>query len=87
MSNPNKARIVLAAAYPESELSWARFPADLNAPEPPPSGAGFGAYDPQARHGGCTAVISKAQLNALLHGSLLAIDVREEYVLFLTIGD
>ncbi|MET4703342.1 hypothetical protein [Frigoribacterium sp. UYMn621] len=84
MSILTKARVVQAAAYPESELSWARFPADLGAPEPPSTGSG--APDPQLRHGGAIAVISDSQLAALQRGGLLAIDVRGEYVLFLTIG-
>ena len=86
MSNPNRARTVLASAFPHSELSWERFPEDPDDPEPPPSGVDVGAYDPQARHGGCTAVLTDGQVLALLRGEALAIDVREEYVLFLTIG-
>ena len=86
MTNPTRARIVLAAAFPESELSWSRFPADPDDPEPQPSGVGFGAYDPQQRYGGCTAAISEVQLTALERGGLIAIDIRGEYVLFLTIG-
>ena len=84
--NPNRARTVLASAFPHSELSWERFPEDLDDVTPPPSGIGFGAYDPRQRFGGCTAVLTDGQVLALLRGEALAVDVREEYVLFLTIG-
>lgn len=83
--NPTKARTVLASAFPNSELNWARFPADPDDTTPTPSGVGFGAYDPRQRFGGCTAVLTDGQVMALLRGEALAVDVKNEYVLFLTV--